>query len=90
MAQPAKVAVPPTAADGLAVHESVAPSGVVIASVTALVASRTGLPKVSCTVTAGWAAHAAAAAPPPGCEAKASLFAAPAVTVTSPAPLRSE
>jgi hypothetical protein len=82
MLRPVKVATPLTAAT-VAVPESVpAPGLVPIASVTEAVDEVTVLPCASWIVTPGCVAQALAAVPPPGWVVKASLEAAPGVTVT--------
>ena len=78
---PANVATPATAAFGFAVHDSVAPAGVVRSSVTLLVSATIRCPFVSSTVTTGCAANAL---PPDaealGCVVKASFAAGPVMS----------
>jgi hypothetical protein len=56
MRHPAKAATPATAVFGLVVHVSVAPAGVVNASVTGAELDGTVLPPRSATASTGWAA----------------------------------
>ena len=79
--QVAKVASPATAAFALGVQVKVAPPGVVRARDTVVVLVVTVLPPASCTATTGWAAQLVLETPPPGCEVKPSLLAAPTVIV---------
>src|SRR3954471_15173341 len=58
MLQPVNVATPATAVSGLLLHVGVAPAGVVIANVTALVSVTAVFPAASCTVTMGCFANA--------------------------------
>src|SRR3954469_22516908 len=82
MLQPANVATPATAATGLLSHVSVAPAGVVIANVTALMSVVTVLPAASWIVTTGCVPNATPPVEPLGCVVKASCAAGPAVMVT--------
>ena len=80
--QPANVAPPATAAAaGPPVQARVPPPALVpIASVTVSVAPATGLPPASVTATAGCAAQAVPATPPPGCIVSTSFAAGPTAT----------
>ena len=75
------MARPATAAFALGVQVKVAPPDVVRARVTVAVLVVTVLPPASCTATTGWAAQLELEVPPPGCEVKPSLLAAPTVIV---------
>ena len=81
--QPAKVAVPATAArPGPPVHASAAPAvpvPVASARVTVVVAV-VGLPPASSSRTTGWVAHAVPPVPPPGLVSKRATAAGPVVT----------
>jgi hypothetical protein len=80
MLQPVNVATPATAVFGFAAQTKVAPPGVVMVSVTALVFVVTVLPTASSTVTTGWVANAAPPAAPTGCVVKMTFAAAPTAT----------
>jgi len=78
--QPTKLAMPATAATGLAVQLNVPPAGVVNTSVTELVSVVTVLPARSCTATRGCVARATPPVEALGCCVNASCAAGPAVT----------
>jgi len=82
IAHPVKVATPDTAAFGFAPHDNVAPPGVVIANVTAVVSVVTTLPTASSTPTAGCVAKAVPPVELDGCVVNASFAAGPAEIVS--------
>src|SRR3954451_13961878 len=81
MLQPAKGATPATAATVFVLHASVAPAGVVIASVTPLVSVVTVFPAASWTVTTGWVANGSKISASLGWAVNANCVAGPGVIV---------
>ena len=77
------VATPSSASTGLVVHVSVAPPGVVSASVTELVSVVTVLPPASSTATTGWVSNAEPPDAPAGCVVYASFDAGPTLIVNA-------